>query len=95
MPIYEYQCGACGERCEFMQKMTAEPKTECPHCKENQLKKLISSTSFQLKGSGWYVTDFKDKGKSKKKEGDKTEKSVNSGDKKKSKDSGSKSKEKD
>ncbi len=65
MPIYEYQCQACGERHEFIQKISDEPKTACPHCEKNKLKRLISAASFHLKGSGWYVTDFKDKGKQK------------------------------
>ena len=63
MPIYEYQCESCDERCEFMQKVSDPPASECPHCHASQLKRLISAVGFRLKGSGWYVTDFKDKGK--------------------------------
>jgi putative FmdB family regulatory protein len=65
MPIYEYRCSHCGNTVEFMQKMSDTPKTKCPDCHQDTLKKLISSTSFQLKGKGWYVTDFRDKGKPK------------------------------
>ncbi|OGO94626.1 MAG: hypothetical protein A3F10_04175 [Coxiella sp. RIFCSPHIGHO2_12_FULL_42_15] len=63
MPIYEYQCTQCSQRSEFLQKTSDEPKTICPHCEANALKKIISSTSFQLKGGGWYVTDFRDANK--------------------------------
>ena len=56
MPIYEYRCGSCGEF-EVMQKMSDKPLTRCPTCR-GKVTKLISSTSFQLKGSGWYVTDY-------------------------------------
>lgn len=66
MPIYEYKCNACGEHSEFIQKMNEEPMKECPHCHKCELNRLISAVGFQLKGSGWYVTDFKDqKGKAK------------------------------
>ncbi|MBU0744881.1 MAG: zinc ribbon domain-containing protein [Gammaproteobacteria bacterium] len=61
MPIYEYECKNCGHRLEQLQKMTDEPLLTCPECKKTQLVKLISNSSFQLKGTGWYVTDFKDK----------------------------------
>ena len=63
MPLYEYQCGACGERSEMLQKFSDDPATECPHCHESKLKRLISATHFKLKGTGWYATDFKDQGK--------------------------------
>jgi len=65
MPFYEYRCTACGHEFEAMQKMRDDPLTECPACQKNTLTKLISAAGFQLKGSGWYVTDFKDKPKSK------------------------------
>jgi putative FmdB family regulatory protein len=64
MPTYEYQCGACGHQMEAFQKMTDAPLTECPVCHKSALSKLISGGGFQLKGSGWYVTDYRDKGKS-------------------------------
>jgi putative FmdB family regulatory protein len=60
MPIYEYHCGKCGDF-EVMQKMSDKPLTTCPTCRR-KVNKLISSTSFQLKGSGWYVTDYARKG---------------------------------
>jgi putative FmdB family regulatory protein len=66
MPIYEYKCEACGHQLEAFQKITENPLTECPSCHKAGLNKLISATSFQLKGTGWYATDFKDKGKPKK-----------------------------
>jgi putative FmdB family regulatory protein len=61
MPIYEYQCEKCGEF-EVTQRITEAPLKKCPTCKR-KVKKLISSTSFHLKGSGWYVTDYARKGK--------------------------------
>jgi putative FmdB family regulatory protein len=65
MPIYEYVCRACGHEFETMQKAQDSPLKKCPHCGRSKLQKQISSTSFQLKGKGWYVTDFRDKGKPK------------------------------
>ncbi len=61
MPLYEYQCTACGESTELLQKISDEPAKTCPQCNQDSLVKQISSTSFQLKGGGWYVTDFKNK----------------------------------
>lgn len=66
MPIYEYQCEACGHRLEILQKMSEEPLSDCPACGRPSLHKLISAAGFRLKGGGWYVTDFKDSGKGKK-----------------------------
>ena len=63
VPIYEYQCDACGHKLEVMQRMNAERLKTCPSCEEDALKKLISKVDFRLKGTGWYETDFKDKGK--------------------------------
>ena len=65
MPIYEYECRGCGEHHEFIQKFSDSPKRKCPSCGKLRLKKLISAAAFHLKGDGWYVTDFRDKGKSK------------------------------
>jgi putative FmdB family regulatory protein len=62
VPIYEYQCTNCGRTVEEMQRITDEPMQKCPFCK-GKLRRLISLTSFQLKGTGWYVTDYKDNGK--------------------------------
>ena len=61
MPIYEYRCESCGQTIERLQKLSAPPLTVCPSC-EGSLTKLISAPSFQFKGSGWYVTDYADKG---------------------------------
>ena len=65
MPIYEYQCKTCGGYCEILQKLNDPPASECPHCHADDLKKLISAAGFHLKGTGWYVTDFRDKEKKK------------------------------
>jgi putative FmdB family regulatory protein len=59
MPIYEYQCNACGHEHEALQKLGAEPLVICPACNEAELKKKISAAGFRLKGGGWYETDFK------------------------------------
>ncbi len=73
MPIYEYQCQKCGTF-EVTQRITEKSLSKCPTCK-NKVKKLISNTSFQLKGTGWYVTDYARKGQN----GDtKTDKAANS-----------------
>lgn len=60
MPIYEYQCESCQKVLEAMQKFSDQPLTECPEC-HGRLSKLMSRTSFALKGSGWYTTDYKRK----------------------------------
>lgn len=70
MPIYEYQCKACGHSFEAFQKATEDRLTMCPKCHKPDLQKLISAAGFQLKGTGWYATDFRDKGKAKKAEPD-------------------------
>jgi putative FmdB family regulatory protein len=75
MPIYEYECRKCGETHEILQKMSEAPKRKCPSCGAMSLKKLVSAAAFQLKGTGWYVTDFRDKGKKKDKKGDGADKS--------------------
>ena len=61
MPIYEYHCEKCGEF-EVTQRITEDPLKKCPTCKR-KVRKLISNTSFQLKGSGWYITDYARGGK--------------------------------
>jgi putative FmdB family regulatory protein len=63
VPIYEYECGACGHQFEAFQKSSEAILTDCPECHKTTLRKLISAGGFQLKGTGWYATDFKDKGK--------------------------------
>ncbi len=59
MPIYEYECQACGHQMEAMQRMSDDPLKDCPECGKAELKKLISATGFRLSGGGWYETDFK------------------------------------
>ena len=62
MPIYEYRCSACGHELEALQKLSEAPLTACPECGKPTLTKLMSAAGFQLKGSGWYATDFKSSG---------------------------------
>ncbi len=59
MPIYEYQCTACGELTEALQKVSDAPLTDCPACGKAALRKKVSAAAFRLKGGGWYETDFK------------------------------------
>jgi len=59
MPIYEYRCDACGFQKEHLQKLNDPVLTTCPECGEERYTKLLSAAGFQLKGSGWYATDFK------------------------------------
>ena len=59
MPIYEYECKACGHEMEAIQKMSDPKLTDCPVCEKKELVKLISAAGFRLKGGGWYETDFK------------------------------------
>ncbi len=61
MPLYEYHCTNCGKHTELLQKMSDVPAKTCPHCSKDNLVKQISAAGFQLKGNGWYVTDFKNK----------------------------------
>ena len=62
MPIYEYECGKCGKVEEIIQKFSDKPLVKCKHC-SGKLHKLISHSSFHLKGTGWYVTDYAGKSK--------------------------------
>lgn len=71
MPTYEYQCAACGEHTEKFQKISDDPLLICPHCHQANLERQLSASGFQLKGTGWYVTDFRDKGKPVSKSADK------------------------
>lgn len=59
MPIYEYRCEECGHEMEKLQKMSDPALVQCPECKKDALKKVISAVGFRLKGGGWYETDFK------------------------------------
>jgi len=63
MPIYEYQCQACGHHFEAIQRISDSPLKDCPSCEAPQVRKLVSAAAFHLKGTGWYETDFKNKGK--------------------------------
>jgi putative FmdB family regulatory protein len=58
MPLYEYRCGACGHEFEVLQKMSDRPIRKCESCGRLKAKRAISQTSFVLKGSGWYATDY-------------------------------------
>jgi putative FmdB family regulatory protein len=77
MPIYEYQCAACGRVVEKWQKVSESPLQDCPAC-GGSLTKIISSCSFQLKGSGWYVTDYAGKSQPSQAAGDGQEASAGS-----------------
>lgn len=79
MPIYEFQCDACGHCFEKLQKIN-DSVPECPVCKESNVRKLVSAPSFQLKGSGWYKSDYK---KTAKPEENKSSNKTESGDNKK------------
>ncbi|MFZ6725362.1 FmdB family zinc ribbon protein [Undibacterium sp. MH2W] len=59
MPIYAYRCDDCGFAKDVLQKISDEPLTECPSCGKPAFKKQVTAAGFQLKGSGWYVTDFR------------------------------------
>jgi putative FmdB family regulatory protein len=61
MPIYEYRCTSCGHQQEFLQKVTAPPVTVCTACGKPTFSKMLTAAGFQLKGSGWYATDFLNK----------------------------------
>ncbi|HWT54644.1 MAG TPA: FmdB family zinc ribbon protein, partial [Rhodocyclaceae bacterium] len=59
MPIYAYRCSACGHEKDVLQKLSAEPLSTCPACHTENFSKQITAAGFQLKGGGWYATDFK------------------------------------
>ena len=69
MPIYAYKCSACGFAKDVLQKMSDTPLSECPACGASAFSKQLTAAGFQLKGSGWYVTDFRDGGSKKSAEG--------------------------
>ena len=66
MPIYAYRCGACGHSRDVLQKLSDPVLTTCPACGAESFSKQVTAAGFQLKGSGWYVTDFRDNGSGKK-----------------------------
>ena len=70
MPIYEYRCASCGFQKEYLQKMSDARLTVCPECGKATLGKMVTAAGFQLKGSGWYATDFKHGAQSKPKSDD-------------------------
>ena len=70
MPIYEYRCSSCGHQQEFLQKVSDAPVTVCTQCGKETFEKMLTAAGFQLKGSGWYATDFKNKGGAPAKSGD-------------------------
>jgi len=59
MPIYAYKCGSCGHAKDVLQKIADAPLTDCPECGKPTFSKQLTAAGFQLKGSGWYATDFK------------------------------------
>ena len=87
MPIYEYECTQCGHRSEVLQKISDAPLTVCSNCQHESLQKLVSAAGFQLKGTGWYATDFRNKGK--KPEANDTQKDNTTQDSSNTKESGS------
>ncbi|OGA39982.1 MAG: FmdB family transcriptional regulator [Betaproteobacteria bacterium RIFCSPLOWO2_12_FULL_62_13] len=68
MPIYEYRCSDCGYQNEYLQKMSDAPLADCPECGKRSFNKMVTAAGFQLKGSGWYTTDFRNNGAKPKKE---------------------------
>lgn len=63
MPIYAYRCEDCGHAQDFLQKMSDPLIEACPSCASRNFRKQVTAAGFQLKGGGWYVTDFRDNGK--------------------------------
>jgi len=72
MPIYAYKCAECGHQMDVIRKVSDPPLTDCPSCGKSALVKQVTAAGFQLKGAGWYVTDFRDQGSAKKKDEAKT-----------------------
>jgi putative FmdB family regulatory protein len=68
MPIYAYKCAECGHQMDVIRKVSDPPLTDCPSCGKSALVKQVTAAGFQLKGAGWYVTDFRDQGSAKKKD---------------------------
>ena len=65
MPIYAYRCASCGAEKDVLQKFSDAPLTTCPACDAESFQRVLTAPAFQLKGSGWYVTDFRDGNKAK------------------------------
>ena len=78
MPIYEYRCDDCGHQKEYLQRISDAPLTDCPDCGKSSLRKMVTAAGFQLKGSGWYATDFRNKGGAEKPGADKAAESTKS-----------------
>ena len=91
MPIYEYQCVKCGSHQELMQRISDATVPKCGMCK-SKMKRLISQSSFHLKGTGWYVTDYASKGVSERKKPSGSEKESKGNDKEPKVSAGEKSK---
>ena len=89
MPIYEYQCEACGYKLEKLQKISDDPLKVCPSCGASKLSKLVSAAAFRLKGGGWYETDFKTSGRRNVSDSEKS-KTTDSSEKSSTKESGEK-----
>jgi putative FmdB family regulatory protein len=79
MPLYEYECDACGKRFEVIQKFSDPPVDTCKVCGKGPVQRLLSSPAIQFKGTGWYITDYAQKGKS---DGSKGSKETSGGEKK-------------
>lgn len=62
MPIYEYECAGCHHKFDLLQKMSDTRVRKCPKCGQDKVARLVSAAGFQLKGTGWYATDYKNKG---------------------------------
>jgi len=84
VPIYEYRCANCGFEKEYLQKLSDAPLKDCPECGQPAFCKQVSAAGFQLKGSGWYATDFKNNQKSKPAPESTTKPAAESGSKEKS-----------
>ena len=89
MPLYEYECAACGHRFERIQKFSDPPVDVCPNCGEAKVQKLLSSPAIQFKGTGWYITDYA-RSKESKESKESTKESKESQESKESKESNSK-----
>ncbi len=79
MPIYEYRCSSCSHQEDFLQKLSEPQLTDCPKCGKSTFSKQVTAAGFQLKGSGWYATDFKNNGTSGKSGGSSESTSTSSG----------------